>query len=770
MTVAPPTPTGGRWDDDRLGSAFRVRALSTPTTPSNLADEVLAGSRADRWAWRWPRLTATAAAATLVVVLGGSLILGQVQLDPGSSNVPGSADPLPTSQPDSAVLEALGDPVTVSEALAVRDSEINEREIVAQGFLSPQPIMFCAFDPGPQNPTRLRCSEDMQWLMETPEDLFGTSDPGSNEIRHPNSPSFHLSFALVDPPVVPIPEPDNASPVLVVLIGHFHDRRAARCEAAERDACGETFVVDRVLEDNGTELPVRTQARTEASPHDPESDIDALVAVAAPSAVVVSRQLLPVAQTFAIEPVLADDQLVPYIDQSKLAWLATTVDLIDGVPIARTFMLLDGSSWFAEVTQSGALILERSAPSPTGRPSPLAPSAQPGSFDSAPTSVLGIRVRSIREVADLRQSDGLPGYRDEYAIRAYYLAPRPGVSCDPELPPMHAPMPPCDEARHWLLGDPLQYGVEQGQLRRDPDPFAPTLNPLLPVDVPFDVGETWNGTVPAPQPVIVLGHFADTRVNNVYRGDAYFVIDAVAWTRDTPVGSLDRVSRLTSTATEPPAAAIARVEAISPELALATWATVVDSSAFGALEPYFSQQVTDEFTTGPPVWIIRRLVVKEDELNPYLAVEIGFTADGRTRVWWAESDSSQADLATSIDLRDFDENTELVQVYDYGQSITAVRDGAGRGPFEWHRAGPDPLDGLEVARGGSTAEIAVRWNAGFCGSSIRLLIHDFGDGIRIEARESGDQCDGDRSFGPILIEFEHQVDVDKVFTGDPCCG
>jgi hypothetical protein len=751
------------WDDDRLSAAFTARAAKTPPVPSHLVEETIASTgRRRNGLLGWAPVPAMAVALILVAALSGPYI---GRPTPGTSGLPGGT-PTGSAAPD-PVLEALGAPISVSEALAIRDSEVNQQEIVVEGFLSAQPILPCPFEPGPRNPTHLRCSENLQWLMEEPEDLYGTTKPGSNELRPPNGPALHPSFALVDSPVVPLPEPDNTLPVPVVLLGHFHDRRARLCDASEREGCEQTFLVDRVVADDGAAKPVATRRSTDATTTDRESDVDALVAGAAPGAIVVSRQLMTVAEVFAVEPSLKNDQLLPYVDQSKLAWIVTTVDLIDGVPVARTFMLLDGSNWFAEVTQSGALILERSAPAPSGRPSPLAPSAQPGSFDSAPASVLGIRVRSIREVAELRQGDDRSAwYRDEFAIRAYYLAPRPGVTCDPALPPMHAPSPPCDEARAWLVGDPQQYGAEPGQLRRDPDPYAPVLNPLLPVGVPFDVGDTWPGGVPAPQPLILLGHFADTRVD-AYRGDAYLVIDALVWTRDLPVGSIDRVDRMTDATTEDSSAAIARIEAISPNEALATWAIVVDSADFAALEPYVAQQVTDEFTTGPPVWIVRRMI-QPNQFRPEAAVEIGFTADGRSRVWWAESANSQVDLATSIDLPNLDATTSLLRVFDYGDSISSVSTAENVGSPEWHELGPVP-DFIDVARGQSDREVLVRWRGSIC-DRWRLNVHEYEAGILLDPRQDDPRCDDPVVRHRVVIRFDHPVDIDIFTTEDLCCG
>ena len=34
----------------------------------------------------------------------------------------------------------------------------------------------------------------------------------------------------------------------------------------------------------------------------------------------------------------------------------------------------------------------------------------------------------------------------------------------------------------------------------------------------------------------------------------------------------------------------------------------------------------------------------------------------------------------------------------------------------------------------------------------------------------GEPCDDERPIGPLLLKFIHPVDIDKVNTGEPCCG
>ena len=684
-------------------------------------------------------------------------------MTPGSS---GQALPDPTS----ALIAALGEPLTVQDALAVRDSVSPDREIVVNGFLSPLPALPCPAVLRPRNPTRIDCPASFQWLMAEPETVM-TVGAGTSNGGPPKGPAFHPSLALVEAPTVPLPQDGGVTPPPVVLVGHFHDRRAVLCDPADRATCRQTFVVDRVAAVNGAQLAPRTQRLSDAGPKDLEEDVDALVAGLAPDAIVESRQLVPIGQVIGIEPILANDDFIPFVgNPASLVWLVTAVDLRGGVPIARTFALIDGSNWFAEITADGAVMHERRGTvGPSDGVGPVAPSADPAAFDSAPDSILGIQVRDIATVNRDRRAvlDDLG--RDEMAIRAWYVAPRADITCDEPIAAIHPPLPPCDGARHWLLDDPAQFGVEPGQSRRDPENWPTVLNPLLPVDVPFAAPSTWLGDVPNPQPVIVLGHFLDNRVDT-YAGSNYFVIDALAWTPDGPK-PIDSVSRLTSAAAEDPSAVLARLAKASPSgAAVATWATVVDAADFAALEPRNAREMP-EFTTGPPVWIVRRLVHGEMDGRQRLAIEWAYTADGGDRVWLTETPDSHVDLATTIDLSDLDARTSLVRVLDYDRQIASIRTTAGLGTLDWTRVGPDPLVGLDVARGRSDREVAIRWRGSRCSSTWQIGVQNLPDGqILVEPRTFGGDCGNDAVVRRILITFDRPIDVDRIRTGDPCCG
>jgi hypothetical protein len=766
-------PARPDWDDERIGSAFRARAGRTAPPPADLGEAVLERLERGRMPiGRLGRLPAGAAAVLLVGIVGLLAALGVRPSARPATSSPVTGDLHPGAPgATSPVVAALGDPINVGDAIAVRDGEDHPgREMVVAGYLSPLPTLACPFIPGgAENPTHLVCPQTFQWLMARPEVVMSVG-PGSTEGGPPKGPAFHASFALVDPPDVPIPGSGAVSPLPVVLVGHFHDRRAARCAAADTVACGETFIVDRIATVNGAQRMVTTERRLErfddatkapvvGTPTDLEADVERLVLAVAPDAIVESMLVVTIDQVIPLEPVLADNQVVPHIgNPATLMWIVNAVDVQDGVAVSRTFALMDGSNWFAEITADGTVMHERrtAVAGPSDGATRLTRSADPHAFDAAPDAILGIPVRDIATLERDRRAvlDDLG--RDEIALRAWYVSPRPGVACPPS--PEVGVAPPCDEARHWLLDRPDQLGIEPGQLRADPDHWPPVLNPLLPQDVPFDVGDTWVADQPAPQPVIVLGHFEDHRVRT-YAGNLWFVVDALAWTRDRGSLPIDSLNRLTESATEDPASVLARIDAVVGRSAAATWTTVVDAAAFATIDPRTAEDAP-EFTTGRPIWIVRRLVHDVWDGRTRLAVQWAYTADGGSRIWLTSQPDAPADLATTLDLANPDARTDVIRVFDYGVGVAEVRKTDG-GRLAWQRI-DDGRAGVDVARGSSEREVAIRWMSGTCDRDwqVRLQPRTGESGsITLELRTYDDYCPETSAARSLVLVFDHPVDL-----------
>ena len=149
------------WDDARLDAAFQARAARVAGPAADLAEDAI--RRLDRG--RPTRITSRrgwlAAAAGIVVLVG---LAGVVAFRPAPPPPPAAASATPgatgpATAAASAALEAvLGEPISVSAAIAVRDgTEANGRELVVEGFLSPMPVIPCPFTPATENPTLLHC-------------------------------------------------------------------------------------------------------------------------------------------------------------------------------------------------------------------------------------------------------------------------------------------------------------------------------------------------------------------------------------------------------------------------------------------------------------------------------------------------------------------------------------------------------------------------------------------------------------------------------------
>ena len=75
---------------------------------------------------------------------------------------------------------------------------------------------------------------------------------------------------------------------------------------------------------------------------------------------------------------------------------------------------------------------------------------------------------------------------------------------------------------------------------------------------------------------------------------------------------------------------------------------------------------------------------------------------------------------------------------------------------------------LEVARGRTDREVAIRWTAGACDPEWRVQVKTRFDapGVFIQPQTSGDYCPGNVAPRSIMLIFDHPVDLDTVRTTD----
>lgn len=359
------------WDDDRVNSAFAARAAGAPESPSDLVDEVLAvttqtGQRSGAL-HPLPRLApllGLAAVVTIAIVSAvGQFGRGMAVASQSPTGQPGTGPSGAATQSAGAAaqldpLALLAEPITVSQAIAVRDGGVDDRELAVAGYLSPIPVVFCTFVPSDvtRNLTALYCPESFQWLMEHSEALWSTS--GSTLSEPPKGPAFHLSLRLVPSHgLVNLAGPTGNGatappPTPVVLVGHFDDRRAADCpiKPAPETLCADTFVVDRVAAIRGIGQPVTTRPLS-SEPNvvalSTADEVDDLVRAAGPGLGILSRQLWTGDGLAWVEPSLSDDAT---LTAQRLIWIVTAVGLQDGVPVTRTFLVVDGTTRVREIT------------------------------------------------------------------------------------------------------------------------------------------------------------------------------------------------------------------------------------------------------------------------------------------------------------------------------------------------------------------------------------------------------------------------------------
>jgi hypothetical protein len=327
------------WPDDRLVDAFVARASMRPT-PADLAEASLERVResSPRSTSRFDLRSIGALAAAAIVIAVGAIAIGQRPVEP--ANQPTMALGLPV--------------VSVSEAIAIHDTDPTDREIAVRGYFSPALPLPC---PAPdlrtsENPIRLDCPLMTQWLLENPERLV-TRSSDSTAGRAPDGPAFHPVFPFIDMSAVSAAV-RNDDPVELVVIGHFHDRRGdpdtALCGATAVANC-DSFVVDGIHSVAGTRVASSTVIDLEPWPPEMRreptwtpDDVDRLVTRAVPSFAILSRVALPGHRIRQLEPSLGTGAL--NIIDRPIAWVITGLDpsTSGGPPVRRTFLIVDGTA------------------------------------------------------------------------------------------------------------------------------------------------------------------------------------------------------------------------------------------------------------------------------------------------------------------------------------------------------------------------------------------------------------------------------------------
>jgi hypothetical protein len=314
------------WDDNRLRAAFAEQfAVRAPEDlRARTVDAIRTGPRAHRRGWSFPTWAPVAAAVLVVAGVFASRLPGYLAT---------------TAAPDARGLAVL----TITEALEIHATG-SDRPIAVRGYYSPAPPVPCpARLSAALNPVRLDCPRDHGWVLDTPEPLSTISStlPDGRIGFNPVFPGLDASGLDVDR------SGNKARLSEVVLIGHFHDRRARLCDAP-KPAC-DSFVVDAVHAVDGVVQPPSTVVDLEPYETEPtpiarwgRADANGRALTLATSLDILSTIARPGHRIAELEPSLGTGAL-GIIDQPVI-WLVNGLDHeSDGTIRLRTLLLVDGT-------------------------------------------------------------------------------------------------------------------------------------------------------------------------------------------------------------------------------------------------------------------------------------------------------------------------------------------------------------------------------------------------------------------------------------------
>ena len=244
-------PVERAWDDARLAEAYR--ALAAQPAPHDLPNAAMAAVRAEAQSRRSRRLSWAKLSLPRAVVAGSALGLGLAAIlvaglvlrsapaaGPATGAVPTTVDGLKV--------------VTVSQALAAGPNT-GDGLVAIAGWIEPMPVHSCAPPEPSAGALEDACTSDEILLTETRQELvvFASLDGGNSITANPPTAPYlyahELAGANVDSLLPDTGDPNTAAnyvPVRAVIVGHFHDARAADCSTDRRSACDAAFVVDQL--------------------------------------------------------------------------------------------------------------------------------------------------------------------------------------------------------------------------------------------------------------------------------------------------------------------------------------------------------------------------------------------------------------------------------------------------------------------------------------------------------------------------------------------
>jgi hypothetical protein len=143
--------------------------------------------------------------------------------------------------------------LSVSEALAgAANGSLGSSSVAVGGWWSSvMALRSCPAPNGQVGELELYCSEGEYGITELDEPIERISPDGSaTAARGPWLTPYldHTVRGVQQLFRVPARLSDAALPIAIVVVGHFHDPRAAACRPQATDLCGRRLVVDRIVQ------------------------------------------------------------------------------------------------------------------------------------------------------------------------------------------------------------------------------------------------------------------------------------------------------------------------------------------------------------------------------------------------------------------------------------------------------------------------------------------------------------------------------------------
>jgi hypothetical protein len=253
------------------------------------------------------------------------------------------------------------------------------REVAVRGwYWAPGPLRCLAPATRPGVPfLEPGCEGAFTWLMEDPEGLASRSGDGTS-IHPPTGPAIQPVFAGPTPPTLSLTQPGASSPVPVVFVGHFNDRRSPLCTGPEGQpdapaACRARFVVDAIAWINGEQRAADTlDLRSGADPYpSPRLDPAANAPRFLPGLTILGVLILSGDQIGYLEPALA--RRPTDLSAEPSLWIVTVLEppfppgykgvYIDG-PRARALVFTPDGRVYEDVEPEGVEPGFRGLPAP----------------------------------------------------------------------------------------------------------------------------------------------------------------------------------------------------------------------------------------------------------------------------------------------------------------------------------------------------------------------------------------------------------------------